>query len=982
MCKYRIGSMVLCVLLLLTMVPFAGIVSAEELPAASAGTTETVAAGSYIAYSEKHGDKKAPQAEIVVSADQQVALNGAQLVQETVNGQAKDVLSFAPGHAASLQVEIPATGIYYLSMTYRVNEQEDIIGQMEVSLQIDGQVPFMEADALKIDRPWIKKVEHSEYSDTPIVSQEGSDVWVTADMLDPSGRFNTPLGFYLTAGTHVITVTDVRGTFLLDTLTVTSPAALKTYDKVEKDYPTTNKKNEFVGFYQGEDYSLKADSTLTANNDPSDPDTLISNPDSDGDSVYLHNSPEDQLLNYMPGSKFKTVGQWIEWEIEVPQDGLYGMTMRVRQNYHNGLSSYRRLLIDGEVPMKECDALAFHYDNGWYMQQIGKTTENEKGKETVEPYWFYLTAGKHVLRLEVVPGAMSSTRMNLSDIIAEMNVLYNDIISITGNRIDKYRDYNLDELVPDLEKRIKKFVKSLEKEKEYIVEQSGGSGSEMANLQALINLLNVFVENDSKIPQKLNNYRSYIESLASWNSNLLYQSLDIDYITVYGKDATVPKAQVNFFESLKFDIARLYYSFINDYSNIGGANDKVSSNITVWGIGGRDQLMIINELIQQDFTPKTGIGITLATGTDTTSAVLAGKAPDVSLFSAADGVSSYAHRGNVLADLTKMEGYEEVSKRFASEAMVPATFRGGVYGLPLTMGWSMMFVRKDILDTYELKVPETWDDIYHAAKVLHRNHREIGIGTDTGTFFTLLLQEGGQLFDENYKTELEQQPALNAFTRWTSFFSKHGFPLAYDFYNRFRSGEMPIGMASYTMYAQLDIMAPEIQGLWEMHPIPGIRQADGSISRLQSVSAGTGATFSSGLAQGFAYGVIFEDSKDHAAAWKFLDWFTSAEVQADYGYGIEAALGTTGRYTPANLEALKMLPWDADVLQMLEASRGNVRAFEEVPGNYYIIREVVNAFRSVLYKNTYPVETLCQYNTKILAELERKHKEYNIGIGN
>jgi len=49
--------------------------------------------------------------------------------------------------------------------------------------------------------------------------------------------------------------------------------------------------------------------------------------------------------------------------------------------------------------------------------------------------------------------------------------------------------------------------------------------------------------------------------------------------------------------------------------------------------------------------------------------------------------------------------------------------------------------------------------------------------------------------------------------------------------------------------------------------------------------------------------VIFSQSPNRENAWKFLEWFTSDEIQTDYGREIEAALGSISRYTPANTAA-------------------------------------------------------------------------------
>ena len=68
------------------------------------------------------------------------------------------------------------------------------------------------------------------------------------------------------------------------------------------------------------------------------------------------------------------------------------------------------------------------------------------------------------------------------------------------------------------------------------------------------------------------------------------------------------------------------------------------------------------------------------------------------------------------------------------------------------------------------------------------------------------------------------------------FYLQYGFPLYKDDYNRFRTGEMPLTILSYTFYNQLMVAAPEIKGLWEMAAVPGTRDENGNIVRSETAS--------------------------------------------------------------------------------------------------------------------------------------------------
>ena len=52
-----------------------------------------------------------------------------------------------------------------------------------------------------------------------------------------------------------------------------------------------------------------------------------------------------------------------------------------------------------------------------------------------------------------------------------------------------------------------------------------------------------------------------------------------------------------------------------------------------------------------------------------------------------------------------------------------------------------------------------------------------------------------------------------------------------NFYNRMRTGEIPIGIADYYNYVLLSTAAPELTGWWRMVPLPGVRRPDGTIDR-------------------------------------------------------------------------------------------------------------------------------------------------------
>jgi hypothetical protein len=72
------------------------------------------------------------------------------------------------------------------------------------------------------------------------------------------------------------------------------------------------------------------------------------------------------------------------------------------------------LLIDGEVPFQEVEAIPFKYNLNWQMVQLGGD----------EPYLFYLTKGSHEIKLENTLGDISESLRKVQDSVAELNNIY------------------------------------------------------------------------------------------------------------------------------------------------------------------------------------------------------------------------------------------------------------------------------------------------------------------------------------------------------------------------------------------------------------------------------------------------------------------------------------------------------------------------------------------------------------------------------
>ena len=271
--------------------------------------------------------------------------------------------------------------------------------------------------------------------------------------------------------------------------------------------------------------------------------------------------------------------------------------------------------------------------------------------------------------------------------------------------------------------------------------------------------------------------------------------------------------------------------------------------------------------------------------------------------------------------------------------------------------------------------PQTWEEFYHAVSILQKHNLTVGVPeTDTanlgissgiGTFNRFLLQNGGAYYNAaQTQTLFDTKTAYQAFTRWTELYTEYGLDREFNFYNRFRSGEMPLGIQSFSAYNMLAQAAPEIRGLWSFTSVPGTRRADGTVDRAES-STVTGC-------------IMLKNAKNPAAAWRLMEWWSREDTQADYGNELEATMGSAARYAAANVEAFAQLNWTNAEQAVLAEQRDSVVGIPEIPGSYFISRCLTNAFRNVVSSGENPVRSLNQYNKDINAEIARKRTEFGL----
>ena len=793
---------------------------------------------------------------------------------------------------------------------------------------------------------------------------------ISSRLSDYMGYVTEPYQYYFEEGENTITLSSIKEFILLKNIGIVEVDTTPTYSEYLQ-----NLANNGLVDQQTKTYSYRIEGEACSFT--SSP-TLYPITDRTSSNTYPY-SVKNTKLNSIGGDSWKVLGDWIVWEFEVEEAGFYNISMRARQNLVRGMYSHRMVYIDDQIPFEELKSTVFAFSSDWQNVTLG-SNENEGSA-----FKFYLTPGKHTIKMEVTLGVYGELVEELENVTQDLNALYLNIIKYTTASPDTNRDYeltkmedlNLNARLIDAHDRLVKLssaiarISSKNSDKEDPVGDGeiykDGKSDKTGVIDTVVEQIELFLELSKKVTQQLGSFSTNISSLGTLLSTLREFPLTLDYLVVYSADSDyeLPKANEGFFKSLWNSIASFYYSFIIDYSEIGttveGNEDLENITIDVWMTLGRDQANVIRKLIDNDFNdylsdPKNNIKINgktpgkdvhvsvnlKLTGTDVLlKAALAGVGPDVAINVDSGLPVNYGLRSATL-DLAAEFGedyWQHVNKYFLPSTIRQFTFNGSTYALPEKQNYMMMFVRTDIMEdlygeVWESMVPRTWEDVLSIMTDLQTNSlqfylpvNDAGANALNPAFVSMLYQNGGQLYSDDAKeTGLLNNEAMDTFEYWTDFYTKYSFPKSASFINRFRSGEMPLGISYYEMYNTLAVFAPEIRGNWAFYPIPGtevtINNAEEDVYGLSngvypytvvdhtSVASGTAAIMIAKNAQ--------RDANKKFASWEFLKWWTGS-IQDEFGKEMEGILGSSARHATANYDSFVQLAWPkADQEQLLK----------------------------------------------------------------
>jgi len=869
----------------------------------------------------------------------------------------KKAIQLKKDKSVIFEVTVPENSAYNIKVFFA--DVKEAAEEYHISLSIDGKAPFKACDDLTLYTFWEDNGENRKLpnGDEIAPSQKHIEGFSQSLLVDSDGLVLEPYKFMLSAGTHKIKITCLETEFYLGDVVLTAPETVKDYKEVSKNYTSYKKYDGAQIVIEGEDSLYRNSASLSPKSDRANANVSPAN-------------PINSVINYTGGESWSNPGDTITWEFNAPKDGLYKIGFSFKQSYVTNGETFRNLKIDGKTPFAEASKIGFDYAGSWQYKDF--TDENN------EPYMIYLKEGRHEISLSVILADTSEVLSRLGVLVEELGALYLDMLMITGESPDANRDYELHKQVPNFEEILKKANEELKALNADIGKELTVNGELTGALNNMIRIIEEMTTNLYEAHLQVPSFSSAQQTLSAWLYDMRQMPLGLDQIIIGAPEKDFDTPQKGFWEKTWFGIRRFIAAYTKDYSSL----DTTSSDrdtIKIWVNWGRDQVKILSNLIYSDFMAKNDIDVVVEQVNATlVQGVISGNSPDLYLHLSRSQPVNLAMRG-VLYNLKNFDDYDEViARNFHKGSEIPYLYNGGCYALPDMQQFNVMFYREDIFEKLNLKVPNTWEEFVQVSAVLQRNKMnvylpytklestatvDVGVGGLT-LYPTLLMQMGGSLYNrEQNKTLLSGNKAVKSFNFWTDFYTRYGLDPQANFYNKFRAGVYPMGISNYTLCFTIGAGAPELDGKWKIAQIPGVKDENGDINR---VCAGSG----SGCA-------IMNNSDEKEAAWEFLKWWVSEDIQYRYSRDVEAVLGETARVSSANIHAVSRLSWEPDMLEVIMNQWDNVTEVAEVPGSYYVARSIDQAFWAVKNKTDSPRESMLKWAEVSDREIERKIKEYS-----
>lgn len=876
--------------------------------------------------------------------------------KENSEGYTSDVLQFENEESVSFDVTVPEDGLYQIEMDYyRLNEG---LIDPELSIEINGAYQYFESRRIIAPTYWENETDEFEinrHGNELVPNQLAVDAWQSIVFSDPNNESPEGLYFFLSEGDNTLTLNNARGSMLMGDIRVFIPEERPNYTEyvAERD---ADGSEDFIEIYEAEKPTQKNSSYIR----PIPRKDVSVNP-------YDHAS---QLLNTFGGDSWSEGGQGVTYELTVPSAGFYHLTFKTLQNEKQDVPVFRTIEINGEVPFKELEHYRMEASNSWMNQ----TLIDEEGT----PFSIYLEEGVNALTLTADITPLTPIVNGLNEMLQEVNSLGLSISRLTGGQPDRNRDWIISDYIPDVEERFTEWITTLKGFSSELNDLYGDvelETTDEVSLALLTTNLESLREKPNELPNRLSELSegssSASQMMGDLISSLQTTPLLMDQIMVHTDVDQLPEPTVGFFTGMRARVKEFIASFSTQTFDVEETDDDV---LEVWVGRNQQYVELMQNMVDAGYTAESGQEVRLSVMPNEQKLILANSSnqqPDLALGVSVGQPWELAVRGAAY-DLRQFDDFEAFSTNFSPGAFLPYMIDDAVYAMPETQDFYVLFYRTDIMDQLDIPIPDTWDDVLAILPELQRYGMNfyVPLSGSAGIkpfMFTapFIYQFGGEIYAEDgMSTAIHSEGSVEGMQFMTDLYTLYSLPMQVpNFYNAFRYGELPIGIANFETYVQLLSAAPEIRNSWDIAVHPGVLQEDGTVDRSTPGSAQSA--------------MIFDKTEKADEAWDFMKWWLSEDTQTEFATNLQTLYGPEYMWHAANLNAFNNLPWNPDHKEVILEQWEHLEEVPKIPGSYMVEREISNAWTGTVFYDENVRASLDYSVITANREILRKMDEFN-----
>jgi len=222
------------------------------------------------------------------------------------------------------KVTVPEKSLFNISLSYRITEKNT---DTYLGVLIDGSYPFDDASEISLPSMWVDggEIRSDDFGNEFSPEQNLYDGFVTRPLIDETGVIIYPYVFALSEGEHIIEL-KFLGNVEIKSIILSVP------DDGSISYKDYISAYSGKGEYTGKPVVVEGENAFVKNRN-----SIIPMADNSSKKLTPSNVTFSRI-NYIGSTNWKNSTEEIVWKINIPEDGLYNLSIMYKQ--HQVLNGY------------------------------------------------------------------------------------------------------------------------------------------------------------------------------------------------------------------------------------------------------------------------------------------------------------------------------------------------------------------------------------------------------------------------------------------------------------------------------------------------------------------------------------------------------------------------------------------------------------------------------------------------------------------